>query len=75
MSSNKCWFVPVSVFIPSHNENGLMNRQEKAYPLHTIMEVYKEGDKTFIRAVDECAFEVDEDYYELVVRLNSYNNY
>ena len=72
MCNNKIWFVPFTIFVPSGG--AIMNRKERAFPIHTIIGVEKEGDKTFLYLSDGRSFEIDEDYQDAVTRLNHYNN-
>jgi hypothetical protein len=73
MCNNKIWFVPFTILVPSGG--AVMNRKERAFPIHTIIGVEKEGDKTYISLPNGVYIEIDEDYQEAVTRLNSYNNY
>lgn len=54
---------------------GKVEREERAFPLHSITEIKKINDKTFIFVKGVMfGLEVEEDYYELVIRLNAFNN-
>ena len=73
MCNNKIWFVSLTHIIENA---GKIVKREIALPTNKISQVEKINDKTFIFVHDNFGgMEVDEDYNELVIRLNSYNNY
>ena len=73
MCNNKIWFVSLTHII--ENASKLVKR-EIALPTNRISQIEKINDKTFVFTHDNIVgMEVDEDYNELVTRLNNYNNY
>ncbi len=73
MCNNKIWFVSLTHIIENA---GKLVKREIALPTNRISQIEKINDKTFVFTYDNIVgMEVDEDYNELVTRLNNYNNY